>query len=236
SKNQLHQKIAELCCQNEDLETTLVMVRNSWNETGSVMEKQLNMCNSKIEKLTKELRDCEVKYESVQPEFQVQGEIIEKLQRQRHEMDVEMSSLEFKCASQCMEIAQLKTQLSYSQSKCNKMKMWFTTLMEQGNIKPYQHDDDYYNDKSVDIISNLLQSVPMTSIKKKIFTGVTQIDMAQYLLLESNTNESNLASFSIGNSVPLPIDRQSFILSDNAKCEALKSFSAQSVNVSSLNN
>jgi len=149
----LHHKIAELCQQNDDLESTLVMIRNSWNQTGNVMENQVNICNNKIERLTKELHEYQQKYENMQPEFEMQEQMIESLQQQRIQMDTELSNLELKEASQSVEITRLKTELQQSQARFEKVRSWVLSLLQQGIIE-IDSQDDSKNDVVKDIFQN----------------------------------------------------------------------------------
>ncbi|ETO13676.1 viral A-type inclusion protein [Reticulomyxa filosa] len=198
SKNQLHQKIAELSHQNDDLESTLVMVRNSWNQTGNVMENQVNVCNSKIERLTKELSDYKQKYESMQPEFEMQEQMIENLQQQRIHMDTEMSNLELKGASQSVEITRLKTHFTQAQSRLDKMRGWILNLLKQGVI-----EIDSQNDAGNDIVNDILQNGSMETL----MTQFSEIDKQNRVLESFSAAEEDNKDRADRNSEPLELNK-----------------------------
>jgi len=158
SKNELLEKIADLCHQNDDLETTLVMVRNSWNETGNVLANEVKASHSKVERLNKVVNDIQSKYESMQVEFKMQEKIIENLQeqqqqqQQRTQMDNDMNQFKSKCTAESMEL----------HGRLNRIRDWLLSLLEQGVIeiesKNENKNEKHSNRYTSDIIESILQN------------------------------------------------------------------------------
>ncbi|ETO25440.1 hypothetical protein RFI_11699 [Reticulomyxa filosa] len=135
SKNELQQKIAELCRQNEDLEMTLVMIRNSWNQTVNVIESEASKNTNKIERLANEAKSCQLQYETLTSELETKEKMIENLQQRQLQMDMQVSNLELKCAAQSVENAHVKTQFNFMQSKLASVRQWILQLLQQGIIR-----------------------------------------------------------------------------------------------------
>ncbi|ETO21084.1 hypothetical protein RFI_16120, partial [Reticulomyxa filosa] len=135
SKNELHQKIAELYQQNDDLEMTLVMIRNSWNQTANVMESDANKNTSKLERLTNEAKSYQLQFENLNSESETKEQMIDNLQQRQMQMDMQISNLELKCAAQSVENARVKTQLNFLQVRLANVRQWILQLLQQGIIQ-----------------------------------------------------------------------------------------------------
>lgn len=200
SKSEHKRKIAELMEQNDDLEETLLMVRNSWTQTGNVMENQVEAVKKKMRQVEVELKEYKLKYNNLLPEYEEITKKLEKIREEKFKSTEAVSDLELKSAAKLVEITKLRNELIDHKAQNEKLQYLVLKLLQ---VCPKNENGDimFKNDGNDDL--------EMLNEMNKQFTN----EVSNVLQLNNNEIEqhmtANLMNFAIdgnGNTLQNMVD------------------------------
>ena len=131
--------IADLLRQNEDLEQTLIMVRNSWNQTANVMQSQVDLLKSQLESQTTEFAKINNQYKQLSEEYteleeQYNGVQIEKLNTEK-----KLNKTQVTLEQQKIEHTRLLSKYTDASQKIRQMRGVISKMLRGFTNKKNEH-------------------------------------------------------------------------------------------------